>query len=651
MCGIAGIIGRVGNDSGTANRAALARMNAALSHRGPDAHGSWESDADASGQGVMLTHRRLAILDLDPRANQPMVDLKSQQVIAFNGEIYNFKSVRARLEARGETFASTGDTAVLLRSLALDGTAALADLRGMFAFAQFDPLTRTLFLARDPLGIKPLYVAINSDVETSSEWSLVFASEIRAILASGLIQRPTLCRHAVGRFIWNGFVTGPGTIVSQIRSLLSGEILSVRDRTVISTSIGVRPASERCVGSINQLRERLQESIDLHLLADVPVGVFLSGGVDSSAVANLASKTSVSRINTFTLTFDELEFSEKTYAAQVARAIGSEHHEINLSEKRFVGEIDAAIDALDQPTFDAVNSFFISKAVREAGLTVALVGTGGDELFGGYQSFARLPKLLRAARLTRLVPANAKYKVADLIARLGKAKSSHVAPQTRWAKLPDFLSAGDDVLDLYQLAYAMFRPNFVVDLLEPIGASPHDHFGLSVEMQKRLRKEIEGLSDLAAISVLERRLFLGERLLRDTDVASMAVALETRLPLVDIAVNAAASGLLDDVRFSPVGRKQALRDAGLVGLDPNIFDRPKSGFVLPFDRWIRQALAPDIERTLGDAEQVRAVGLQPKAVWALWQAFKSKQPGLYWSRIWSIYILLRWARKHGLRVA
>jgi len=218
MCGIAGILGRIGER----NRAALQRMSDAMVHRGPDGHGTWESPPDASGSGAMLTHRRLAILDLSPAGAQPMVDPVSGHVIVFNGEIYNFQELRDRLIASGQTFQSTGDTAVLLRALGAQGPDAVASLRGMFAFASWNPHRRQLLLARDPLGIKPLYIARCPD--PSGEWSLAFASEVRALLCSGLLGAPRLSAVAAASAVWNGFVIGPNTAVEGVESLWPGQL-------------------------------------------------------------------------------------------------------------------------------------------------------------------------------------------------------------------------------------------------------------------------------------------------------------------------------------------------------------------------------------------------------------------------------------------
>jgi asparagine synthase (glutamine-hydrolysing) len=648
MCGIAGILGNVG----PRNREALERMTDAMAHRGPDSAGFWASSPDQRGHGCLLGHRRLSIIDLSQAADQPMTDQSRDRshTIVFNGEIYNFKDLRRDLESNGHSFQSTGDTAVMLRLLAVNGPDALRRIRGMFAFALWDDRARRLLLARDPLGIKPLYVCHNADRD--GDWSLMFASEVRSILAAELLGRPRLDRRALSSVIWNGFVVGPSTAVEGVESLQPSELRLVESsgRTVRREHYWSMPGSDR-KGRVGEaeLRETLTESVKLHLISDVPLGIFLSGGVDSSAVANLAQRASDVPVHTFTLSFDEQQYNEGEYARQIARAIGTQHREIRLTEQQFSADLDGAVETLDQPTFDGLNSYFISKAVREAGLTVALVGTGGDELFGGYTSFRVLPTLLRWERRSRHVPERAKVAAARLASSLlAGARGARTPPQTRWAKFPDIVRAGNDLIGLYQLTYALFLPEFQGRLLvdeDGAGATPK---GLTEEIAHRLCAETAGHSALSAVSVLEQRLFLGERLLRDTDAASMAVSLETRLPLVDSVVIEAVSGLSDEQRYRPAGSKGILRRIGLAGLDPELFNRPKSGFVLPFDRWIRSSLGKSMDGTMRDASLTRAVGLNAETVSGLWSAFQEGAPGLYWSRVWALYILIRWCHRHNV---
>jgi asparagine synthase (glutamine-hydrolysing) len=646
MCGIAGLIGQLG----PTHRAALDRMNDALAHRGPDGSGVWTSAPDGDGFGCLLGHRRLAILDLSHAADQPMVDTTggATRAIVFNGEIYNFKDLRADLERDGERFVSSGDTAVMLRLLAREGPAGIAKLRGMFAFALWDEHARRLLLARDPLGIKPLYIHRNPDPR--GDWSLIFASEVRALLASGLLPTPRLDRRAVASILWNGFVTGPITAVQGIEPLGPGEHwLCERGRAPERTRYWTIPkAGERPVASDEELRAVVRDSVARHLISDVPVGVFLSGGIDSSAVAALAQQASGAPVHTFTLSFDEAEYDEGGVARTVAAAIGTEHRDIRLTEHDFASALDPAVDTLDQPTFDGLNSYYISRAVREAGLTVALVGSGGDELFGGYPTFAAVPQLQRWAQRTAFVPEALRVAGARLVSRVIAGSGAATPPQTRWAKLPDMTRAGGDLLALYQLAYALFLPSFQEDLLGgPVdGGMQH---GLPDGLVRQLEDETRGRSPVSAVAALEQRLFLGERLLRDTDAASMAVSLETRLPLVDHVVVETVNRVPDAARFEPLGRKALLRRVGLDGLDPALFERPKRGFVLPFDTWIRKSLGQSMDSTMRDPEAAAAVGLDGRVVARLWNAYQQGAPGLYWSRVWILYILMRWCQRHGVR--
>lgn len=642
MCGIAGIVGKLDQ----ANRAALERMNDAMLHRGPDANGIWCSSADDRGWGALLAHRRLAILDLSPAGVQPMVDAVTGHVITFNGEIYNYRDLRHRLEGEGQLVQSSGDTAVMLRALGLHGSKAVGWLRGMFAFASWDQKQRRLLLARDHLGIKPLYVARSSD--PNSGWSIAFASELRALLDSGLLGTPRLDPQAAASCVWNGFVVGPGTAVKGVELLWPGRLVEFNGagKEVHSEDFWRIPngASDATMTE-NDLAAILDEGLRLHLASDVPLAVFLSGGVDSSAMANLAQRAAQTPIHTFTLAFEEQELNEGPIARQISAAIGTEHHEVVLTEGQFVGNLEAALDSLDQPTFDGLNAYFMSRAIREAGFTVALSGTGGDELFGGYPTFRDLPVLQRWLARACIVPRSVQVGLARLMTSGLRRSNQAVPAQTRWAKLPDMVGSGDDLLSLYQLASALFLPGWQQELLAS-GFAGVLADGLPRAMRDRLAGETGGRAPLSAISVMEQRLFLGERLLRDNDVASMASSLEQRVPLVDHVLFEAIDRLPDQARYQPLGRKAMLRRIGLRGLDPALFDRPKSGFVLPFDRWIRQGLKGVMNETMRDPQAIVPCGLNPDAVARLWQGYLDGAPGLYWSRVWSVYVFIRWCHRH-----
>lgn len=384
----------------------------------------------------------------------------------------------------------------------------------------------------------------------------------------------------------------------------------------------------------------------MRLVADVPIGVFLSGGIDSSALAALAARVSPDAVQTFNISFDEGKFDESPHARRVAEAIGSEHHDIRLSEQHFSSQLDDALASIDQPTFDAINTYFVSRAVREAGLTVALAGTGGDELFGGYTSFSELPTAIRWSRLLSAVPERWLRAAAAGVTRLKTGAPGEVPPQTRWGKLGDALATRGDLVNMYQVSYTQFTRAFLDQLLA-VETAGLDH-GLPRDRASALAAAASRCSLLGAISLLEQSLFLGERLLRDTDAASMAVALEVRVPLLDHNIVESLASLVDTTRFEPLGKKKLLRDLGLSGIDPSIFERPKSGFELPLDVWCRRQLKDVLDSTFEDHGLCESVGLRPKAVGRLWRSYQEGAPGLYWSRVWSLFVLMRWCRDHGV---
>ncbi|MBL8802102.1 MAG: asparagine synthase (glutamine-hydrolyzing) [Planctomycetes bacterium] len=639
MCGIAGALGLFGADVVDA----LGRAARAMAHRGPDGFGAWTSSADAGQPRAHFEHRRLSIIDLSSAASQPMRDAASGVVVCFNGEIYNFRELRRELEGAGATFRTSSDTEVLLESYVRWGEGCLERLRGMFALALFDPARRCVLLARDRLGEKPLYwVQVRGPAGHNT---IVFASEVRALLASGLVERK-LAPDALATYLWNGFVYGPQSIVAGVRELPAGSFARVELATpaIEPKRYWTPPRSGARALDRAELAEKLQESVRLQLESDVPLGVFLSGGVDSSAVANLAVRAGQGRVRTFNIAFDVAQFDESPHARAVAQALGTEHTELRVSGERFLGSIEAALRALDQPTFDGVNSYVVSRAVRDAGVVVALAGTGGDELFGGYASFRQAPRGRRIGRKLAHVPRAVRSGAVKALEVVRGGSRDGFKPQTRWGKLGDALDADGDIVALYQVAYALFSRDFQHELRPAL--DPRVAWGLPQERRAELAQLCADERDLHAVSLLELSGFLGERLLRDTDAAGMAASIEVRLPLVDFELVELVAQYEAQARFEPLGRKQALRDAGLAGLDPALFERPKSGFEMPFERWCRNELAGSIDSVLSDAQAVAAAGLAPAAVQKLWKAFQSGAPGLYWSRVWSLFALVWWCREH-----
>ncbi len=641
MCGIAGAIGWINEDI----VAAVRRMNAAIAHRGPDGEGFWATPTP--GPGAAFAHRRLAIIDLSPAGRQPMADPVSGNVIIFNGEIYNYQDISRELASLGHTLKSSSDTEVILAAYRQWGIECLHKLRGMFAFVLYDAARKHAFIARDRLGIKPLYI---TEITTrDGQRAILFASELRALLATGLTSR-RLNRAALSTYMWNGFVVGTQTIIDGIHLIAPATraMVDLRSPRINAERYWTVPSPANCsIQNTDRVRAELDNAARLHLVSDVPVGVFLSGGIDSSAVAALTVKAmggEAGSIKTYNIAFDEDAFDESRYARQVAASLKTEHVELKLTRDDFARDLPNALASIDQPTFDAINTYAVSRVVTDHGLKVALAGTGGDELFGGYKSFKEIPRLQRWARRTSLVPEPLLRGLATLMCRLKVGANGPVPPQTRWGKLGDALATRGDLLQLYQIAYGIFSQEFYQQLFEPdFNATSH---GLPNDLARELALLTQGAPALSAISIFEISNFLGERLLRDTDAASMKVALEARVPFLDHVLVEEVSKLAPGVRYQTPGGKRLLRDLALSGLDPAIFDRPKSGFVLPLEVWCKTTLRDEVNAMFSDEALCRQVGIRQEALLRLWKAFESGMPGLYWSRIWAMYILLWWCREH-----
>lgn len=645
MCGIAGAVGYL--DARV--QSGVRRISEAQARRGPDASGEWASfkvQGDP-GSGAMFAHRRLKIIDLSDDANQPFVDVPSQTALVFNGEIYNFRELRQQLEAAGHVFRTRSDTEVLLHSYLEWGGECVRRLRGMFAFAIWDGSKKQAFLARDRVGIKPLYYIAAKD--DSGRRTLIFGSQVRAILSSQL-QSWRLDPVGLDTYLWNGFVVGPGTLVQGIKQLPPGHSMTVGADGVPMLSRYWNIPRSSTDGNPMSVRHALEESIAQHMISDVPIGVFLSGGKDSSAVATMASRISDIPIKTFTITFEEAEFNEAAYAKRVADCIGSDHHEVLLTESIFRERLEAALESIDQPTFDGINSYLVSRAVKESGLTVALAGTGGDELFGGYRSFRDLPWTKQWASRLGFLPGSIVRPFAKGLSRAITGSLGALPPQTRWGRMADALETRGDMVRLYQVAYSLFTTDFYHELQDRTGSSAVS-YGVPEERLRQFDEMTMGEPDLHAISKLEMSMFLGERLLRDTDAASMEVSLEVRVPLIDHHVIDSVFALSPERRFEPVREKPLLREMAMWDLPDYVFDRPKLGFELPLDTWCRKGLKEQVGSVLLDDSLCRSAGVSPSAIAKLWRAYQSNAPGLHWTRVWGLYVLLWWCHRHGVAAA
>jgi asparagine synthase (glutamine-hydrolysing) len=619
MCGIAGV---VMPDRPITDPPALARRLAgALAHRGPDGEGVWTSPSSS----VLLVHRRLAIIDPGPDGAQPMATPDLRHRVVFNGEIYNYRELRRELEARGERFATASDTEVLLRLIAREGPAALARVRGMFALACWDGVDRSLLLARDRFGIKPLYVA-------AVPGGLAFASELAALGAAGLADTKPSAAGVLAFLAW-GSVPPPLTWRQGVEMLAPGtwRIWRTAGREThgvfADTRDGYRsdrrhPMSEAALREA--VGEAVRASVRAHLVADVPVGVFLSGGIDSSALVSAASSAGAPDLQTFTVTFDD-PTSEALPARAVASAFGTRHRELRVDAAQVAADLPGILARLDQPTIDAVNSFYVSRAVAATGIKAVLSGTGGDELFGGYPSFARLPRAAAAkAAMGPLLP-----WIAPLV---GLALPARVRPQ--WQH---FAVSNGGFAEAYRTQRGFVLPHELDGLVGPAlrDASVWRDAREEVDAMERARLEpTAGESPSASVARLESRLYLCSQLLRDIDVMAMAHGLEVRVPFVDHEL---AGAVWPELGFHPslLNHKRLLHETLDRKLPDGIVDRPKQGFTLPFGRWIGGELAPFVR----DGMQQLASGGWirrdvPDRVWADWRAGV-----VHWTRPWGLAVL------------
>lgn len=567
MCGIAGIW--VNRGDAIASEVELSRMLDHQRARGPDGEGRWFSD----DRRLLLGHRRLAIIDLSPTGAQPMSYQNGALQITFNGEIYNFRELRSGLEARGHRFRSTSDTEVILAGYAEFGDEVVKQLRGMFAFALFDASRKRLLLARDAFGIKPLYYALTDGV-------LRFASQVKALLASGAVGRDRDPVGHTGFLLW-GSVPEPYTLFRAVRQLEAGCYVAVDAQGMHPPVRYFEPRhSYGILGEVSApalaVRQAVTDSVRHHLEADVPVGVFLSAGIDSNVIAALTRQVNPGTLRTVTLAFAEFRgtrFDESELAEQAARGIGSEHTTVTITRTEFERALPEMLDAMDQPTIDGVNSYFVSLAAKQAGLKVVLSGLGGDELFGGYGSFTRLPWLASALSF-----APSAVPVA-LLARL----VSHLAPPSRRAKL-HALILQRSLAGAYLVQRGVYMPHELArNMPDLIREGLRDY-----DPQADAERHLPARGRFARVACLEQCMYMRNQLLRDTDWASMAHSVEVRVPLVDIGLHTRLASVAA-AAFEPRAPKRLLAQAPANSLLPEVTARRKSGFRVPIQEWLTLA--------------------------------------------------------------
>jgi asparagine synthase (glutamine-hydrolysing) len=572
MCGINAIFA-YRPSAPPVDREELMVTRESMRSRGPDAADAWI----ASDGRVGLGHRRLAIIDPSPGGAQPMC--RAQSVIVFNGEIYNYRELRERLVSRGVRFTSQSDTEVLLELYAQKGADMLNDLRGMFAFVLWDGARQKLFMARDPYGIKPLYYADDGS-------SVRIASQVRALVAGGGVPKQFDPAGAAGFFL-RGTVPEPFTIYRAIRALPAGSCCFVDENgvnepvTYFSIAATLRDALEmpQPADPENLVHDAVLESVRYHLVADVPVGAFLSAGIDSTAVVALAREAGALDLQTMTLRFAEYRGrvnDEAPLASQVAQRYGVRHTIRDLTLAEFKNEMPRVFEAMDQPSVDGFNNYFISRAAAEVGLKVALSGTGGDELFGGYTSFRDIPRWMPVTRVLSHIP-HLGNVIAEINAAMARG-SRHFSP-----KMGEIVRYGSS----YAGAYLVKRGRFLAAELPAILGKDVAREGLQrLDVLRRIEETItpDPGTPYARVVALESSLYLRNQLLRDMDWASMAHSLEVRVPLVDAHLLRKLAPLL--VRRRGRG-KDILATAPRLPLPAAIRRRRKTGFTLPIHEWLK----------------------------------------------------------------
>jgi asparagine synthase (glutamine-hydrolysing) len=614
MCGIAGVYPERPSEPGELERAVDA-MCARMASRGPDAQGRLSLGAP----GPVLGHRRLAIIDLDPRSDQPMQSADGQSSIVFNGEIYNFRELRRKLEAEGVALRTRGDTEVLLELYRQRGPAMLRDLRGMFAFAIYDAAERSLLLARDPYGIKPLYFA-------STSAGFVFASQVKALLGSGLVSRAPSAAGAAGFYLW-GSVPEPWSMYRDVQALPAGHCLEVRSgvagtpRAWYDIRDRWREPARHC--SPRELAARVKsavrDSVRAHAIADVKVSVFLSGGIDSGALAGLLSRQ-CSRVEGVTIGFAEFAGRPKDevpVARDIASQYGLTHHVRRVDRGEFAADLPHILNAMDQPSIDGINTWFASKAAAEQGCKVVLSGVGGDELLCGYSSFRELPRAHAVARRMLRVPG-----AERVLGLLGDSLAEH-------CRQPKLGGAGPMLASLeglYQLRRGVFMP---AELPELMGArAAREGLEALAERWEAARARDDG----SAVGLLESTLYLRNQLLRDSDWASMAHSLELRTPLVDTRLLEALGPYV--AGFSRGRGKRWLGQSPERPLEKRIVQRRKTGFGLPMAEWLSELGARSVEQHGAAAHEA-----SPAAYLC--------RPGVPWARRWARYLAAGWEREAG----
>jgi asparagine synthase (glutamine-hydrolysing) len=615
-------------------------MLTSLVHRGPDEEGLLVSPPVIAGS------RRLSIIDI-PGGSQPVWNESETLAVVYNGEIYNFLELRSQLESAGHTFYTRSDTEVIIHAYEAWGESCVTRFQGMFAFAVIEfPQGRNaapsrVFLARDPLGIKPLYYS-------QAHGLFLFASEVRSLLASGHVS-PRLSHDAVPSYLLFGSVGEPLTFVEGVFSLPPGHMLTVpadqknfRAQPVsywnIEEAVLERPAvsTARPAAFVRQL---LESAVTSHLISDVPVGVFLSSGLDSTVLAALSSRAQRG-IHTFTVAFPDLEFSESRRAAATAKKLGTIHQELEISDEDMLACLDDAVASFDQPSMDGINTYFVSWAARMAGLKVALSGLGSDEIFGGYSSFQISRRLARISRLAGAMPRPVRFFTTR---GMHRARSLRGSPDALRKALAPWADPGI-LPHPYLFSRVVFTPQIMADSATAHSGNPCWSRIPWHQWLSTAASEANSMDPFTAVSWLELRSYLLNTLLRDTDTMSMRHSLEVRVPFLDTPLVKAVLALPQSAKYSPSHPKALLIDSVRDLLPSEILFQKKRTFTFPWGNWLRGSLGDRVAPGLAEWSPALETQFNRNAVQGIWNDFQNGRTS--WSRPWSLYVLNEWVKRH-----
>jgi len=605
MCGINGIFSfkkPLENAEGL-----LQKMNNSIAHRGPDAEGIFVN------KNVALGHRRLSIIDISTHANQPMFGLNRYSLV-FNGEIYNYKKLKNKLEYDFET---NSDSEVIIAAYHKWGKDCVTYLNGMFAFAIWDDQKGELFIARDRVGIKPLYFY-------KDENQFIFSSQIKGVLASGKIDFE-LNSSQLSNYLKFQTVYAPNTILKNIFLLEAGTTLLLNKSGIKKEKYWSTTKDKNQINTDNyydtksKINTLLTNAVERRMVSDVPFGAFLSGGIDSSLMVGLMNKVSTSPINTFNISFAEKEFSEAKYAETVANKYKTNHTEINLSPNDLLDDIEDALNFMDSPSADGINTYVISKHTRNHGVKMAISGLGGDELFAGYPQFKQMNFLNKFRHTDKL-----SHKLRTLIAETisNRTTRADIKKVSNWLKTNNW--------DMQSL-YPTFRQQFTDNDLTKI---------LNIESNDNI-EYYSGSTLLNNMTINEMDTYLQHILLRDSDQMSMASALEVRVPFMDHELIDYVLTVPDNYKY-PKTQKKLLVESFPEILTPEITNRKKMGFVFPWNKWLKTELKTFVENNLNELKNYKE--FNSRGIENLWNRFLNGDKSIYWTQIWSLVVLGHWLR-------